>query len=108
MAGVRIGELRERVELLIPARSRTDSGSETITYTTRATVWARKRVLGGRERYEAQQMTGESDVEFAIRYRTDVRESWRVKHGPYTYEITSPPAPDEKRMWMLLNCREVR
>ena len=105
---IRAGELREQVTLQAPTQTRGTYGGATITYVTVATVWARKREPVGRNYYAAMQERNEVPVEWQIRWRRDVKSTWRVVYGNQTYEINQAQDPDGHRNELVLYCKEIR
>jgi SPP1 family predicted phage head-tail adaptor len=83
------GDLNKRVELQIPTTSTNSMGETILTYTTRATVWAAVEPMSGRLLFEAQQANSQVQGRVRIRYRTDIKPTWRIKYGTRYLEILS-------------------
>jgi SPP1 family predicted phage head-tail adaptor len=62
-------------------------GGEATSYALRVTAWAQVMHLRGREALLAAQMVPAADIEFRIRWRTDVVETDRVVYGGQAYDI---------------------
>ncbi len=103
---VNAGDLRQRVELQAPTYT-TNSISETvITYITMATVWGAYRPLSGNLYFQAKQANSNVNGEVEIRYRSDVKPTWRLKIGEkilYIVTIINPESRNEK-LW--IKCTE--
>jgi len=100
------GSLRCRVTLKRPHDERDATGHTTHTWVTYATVWAKVRVLKGRELLYAQQAGSKSTVEIEIRYLSAVDHSHRVIYGTHTYEINHVADPDQRKRSLVLLCSE--
>lgn len=75
---MRAGRLDRRVTLQKPTRTQDDFGQAVETWSDVATVWAGVRQTAGSEFLQAQSETNEQQIVFTMRYRADVRETWRV------------------------------
>lgn len=84
---MRIGTLDNRVQLQHRTLTPNARGEQVQSYTTYATVWARRNDVRGREFFAAQQINFEGTTEFTIRYRTDVLITDRIVEGSKTYNI---------------------
>jgi SPP1 family predicted phage head-tail adaptor len=60
-------------------------------YTTIATVPAKMSTLRTDEAILAMQTTGQAIHNIMIRYRADIRTSWRIKYGNRYFNIIGPP-----------------
>lgn len=67
------------------------TGERTKSWATLAQVWATitypRSATASKEGVEAGVTTATNDVEFTIRYRSDVSEAMRVSYNSQTYEI---------------------
>ena len=67
------------------------------------TVWADKRQPRGREYFGNGQMQAVSDLEFVIRYRTDIDPSMSILCQGLRYEMSAPPLdPDGRKVKMII------
>lgn len=88
MSGLAAGELNRRIKIEKKDVVRNPlNGRDTITWSVRATVWAAKRDLSGKEQLLANQIIPTSMAEFKIRWRTDVIEGDRIRCDGQTYDI---------------------
>ncbi|MBU1067477.1 phage head closure protein [Patescibacteria group bacterium] len=85
------GKINNRITLQAPTIVRDDYGGETKTWTDVATVWANVKPLSGKEMARGLDQYGggsviESEISHRvwIRFRRDIRTSWRLKFG-YKY-----------------------
>jgi SPP1 family predicted phage head-tail adaptor len=62
-------------------------GGETETWVERATVWAEKRDLSGRELILAQQEAATATTRFVIRFRDDVAQTDRIVYDGVNHDI---------------------
>ena len=79
--------LDRRIRMERKVSTRDAFGGEVISYTLRAEVFASVFNQRGREAFLAQQMTPLADIEFRIRWRSDVVETDRVVHDGKVYDI---------------------
>lgn len=91
-----IGKRDRRIVLQSPTTA-TDGDPTNLTWTTVDTVWARKTELTGAERFLSSQFAAQAEREYAIRYRTDIEPTWRVKDGDEEWNIAGTPEGDGRR-----------
>lgn len=103
---MRAGRLRNRLQLQSAVEARNGYGEVIQTWSTVATVWGSVEPLQGREYQLARQTQAETTVRMRIRYRADVRPSWRVRWQGRNYEIVDAQA-DERRTELQLMCVDV-
>lgn len=71
-------------------------------------LWAESRFLRGKNFYAARAANVKTDVEFIIRYRTDLDETMRVKHGNEIYNIEGILPLDNNRMYLTIKAYEIK
>lgn len=64
-----------------------DIGSEIVSWTDVASVWAQFDPIRGREYYVAKQQQAETVARFRIRYRDDVVQEMRISFAGKFYDI---------------------
>jgi SPP1 family predicted phage head-tail adaptor len=106
------GELRKRVTIQYPAKTRGNDGSETVTWTDLYTVWAKIGPIGGtregsREYFGADQTIADAKTEIIIRYKTGVNPTMRIKYGNRYFNILGMTNPEESNVALVFACREV-
>lgn len=86
--------------------SRNSFGERTGTGTTVATVWAERRARTAREYLEGKRESAALQVDYIIRYRTDIDETMKVVDADgQVYDISGPPLDRDGTMKeLLLNC----
>lgn len=99
------GDLRHPVTLLEPKTTMVDSRRR-IEWIPHA-VKAGMRDVSSREFFEAQAYNAENTRTFTIRYRDDVKSTWRLRHHETTYEIAEVNHLGYLRDYMQLKCREM-
>ena len=104
---INAGELDKQMKLQAPSIARAADGSETITWTTLATIWAGITSSGGREFWQAKQTNSEVSHLVLIRYRAKISPRYRLVYGSRTFEILSVVNPDEGLTGLRLMCKEV-
>lgn len=100
-------DLRHRVT--IQQRSVVADGPDkTVSWTTRAEVWANVLPLSGSEAMTAAQLTAGLTTGVTIRHRTDVSAKDRILFGSRVLQIESYEDPDGKKRFLRLLCSEVQ
>jgi SPP1 family predicted phage head-tail adaptor len=103
---MKIGDLNKRVILQYPTRAADGMGGFIITWADAATVWAKKTTHRSDEAIQAMSMTGTAIHNYRIRYRTDIKSSWRIKDGDKYMNIIGPPIEVERRRWLDITAKE--
>lgn len=102
-ARITAGQLDQRLTLQSRASGVDVLGQATGAWQTVATVWGRARPLRSRELFAAGSVGNVTDLEFTIRWRNDVRHTWRVLWRDTAYDITGEPIDiDGQRQWLQL------
>jgi SPP1 family predicted phage head-tail adaptor len=102
-ARITAGQLTQRITLQSRAAGADVLGQASGAWTTVAEVWAKARPLRSRELFAAGQMQNVTDVEFTIRWRTDVGATWRVLWRGTPHDITGEPIDvDGQQQWLEL------
>jgi head-tail adaptor len=68
------GKLDRRMALQRKSSTSSESGEEQITWATLAERWASKTPVAGIERYGGQQLEAREQVEFRLRWSTDIQD----------------------------------
>jgi SPP1 family predicted phage head-tail adaptor len=84
---IQAGKLDRRITIQERTAVQDGAGGETVTWVDRATVWAAKMDVSGREQLMAHQMVPTDLVRFRIRYRSDVAMTDRVVYDGVAYNI---------------------
>lgn len=102
-ARITAGQLDQRITLQSRAAGVDALGQPSGAWLDVATVWGRARPLRSRELFAAGAVGNVTDVEFTIRWRADVRVSWRILWRGQPYDITGEPIDvDAQRQWIQL------
>lgn len=103
-----IGELNQRVNLQYATLVPDEQGGFTETWATVASdIPAKVKPRRTTEAIVARQTAGISVIDVTIRYRSDVRSSWRVQHGSRYYAIIGAPVDvDNRHRWLVMECKE--
>lgn len=75
---MRAGSLNHRLVLESPAPTRESDGGMVEAYTTVATVWGSLDGVNGRETFDSGKIVSEATHKAYIRFRTDIKPTWRV------------------------------
>lgn len=84
-------DLNKTITLQYQTKVPDGMGGFTVSWTSAATVWARKVTMRSDEAIQAMAETGTAVHSFRIRYRSDVKSSWRIKEGDKYMNIIGPP-----------------
>jgi len=76
-----------RIRIEHKVATRDAYGGEAISYALTAEVWAQVIHTRGREAYLAQQVTPSVDIEFRVRWRSDVQETDRIVYDGKHYDV---------------------
>lgn len=77
-------------------------------YEDYVSLWAESRFLRGKNFYAARAANIKTDVEWKIRYRTDIDESMRIKYDGKFYEIEGMLPLDNNRSYLLIKAYEIK
>ena len=102
---MQIGELNKRINLQAPIKVSDLMGGFTVTYVTKATVWAKKWTVSSSELINDMQVNMIRIQKFAIRYPSPLNASWRINYGTTYYNVTGID-PDEKNEFIYLTVKE--
>lgn len=95
------------ITLQYATATRSGSGQENKTWADLANVWAEKVERSGREYFAADQVVGEVDTLFKIRYRDGVNNQMRVSYQQQVYDIRAVQEIGRREDLMLV-CQIVR
>jgi len=84
---IKAGSLDRQITIQSKGVTYDGAGSEIVTWSDVATVWAGVTQKAGTERVEADQLTASEHTIFTIRYRTDVTPINRIVYETNTYDI---------------------
>ena len=103
----RLGDFKRKIELQAPTKTSDGMGGTVLSYVTVATVLAKMNTLRTDEAILAMQSTGTAIHNILIRYRTDVKSSWRVKYSNRLFNVIGPPIDvDFKHRWLDVKVKE--
>ena len=105
---IQAGLLNKRITLQYPTRVSDSMGGFAITWNDAATVWAKKTTHRSDEAVQAMAQTGTLTHNFRIRYRTDVKSSWRIKEGNNYMAIIAAPIEVGRREFLDMTAKEVK
>lgn len=103
---MRIGDLRHRVTLQYQTRVADVMGGAVVTWTDAAEVWAAIWPVSANETLQAAQQVMTISHRIRMRFRPDLRSSWRIKFGTRYFAIVSMINPNEKGAILDLLCKE--
>ncbi len=100
---MRSGELDRRILIKTSTEAPDGAGQPVKTWTTLATVWAKRSDVKGQERFAAQQRLATRTTTYRIRWRSGLDETLRVVDVGVTYEVTGV-AGNYRQGWAELSC----
>jgi len=101
--GVKIGKLRERIEILSFTETKNSIGETIRSYTKLYDRWAQFKGINGSENFETSEKTARSFAEFKIRVQgTTINETMRIVYKAKTYNITSIVEDEYKEYFTIL------
>lgn len=103
---MKIGDLNKLVTLQLQTKTSDGMGGFTVIWIDHATVWAAIWPLSANESREAMQTGMISTGRIRIRYRANVKASWRIKFGNRFFNIVSILNPNEANEWLDLMVKE--
>jgi len=101
------GRYRHWVTIQEPEFEKDDSHAPMKTWKDVDSVFASVRPIRGREYYAAKSVNSEVEVTIRLRYRSDVRNDWRIVHGDDTYVILAVMNMQGRGRELELMCKEV-
>ncbi len=96
------GDLRHRIVLEQPIRSKNAMDEQIDTFTAVATVWAAVEPLTGTWLFQAQQADSKISGRVRIRYRSDIKPTWRINYEERYLSIVSILNPDERKKELII------
>jgi len=105
--GIKAGDLRHPVTLLRPESTVGERGRRETQWIEAARVYAAKSDVSGREFYQAHAYNAEDIVTFTIRWRDDVTQKWRIRHGGTEYNILEVNHLGYMTDYIRLKCRTI-
>lgn len=108
MKKIKAGDLKHPVTLQKPVYTTNEKGKRIPVWADVVTVYAGKADVSGREFYAAQAYHAEDVVTFTIRWRTDVKATWRLVHHGTAYNILEVNHLSYMGDFMRLKCRIVQ
>lgn len=101
------GKLDKRVELQAFTSVEDGMGGTTDSFVSRVSVWAGIFPMTGMEWMRAYAMTMAVTHRIIIRYRTDIKPSWRIKYGNRIFAIITILNMDEGEEKLEIMVKEV-
>ncbi|CAK7084199.1 phage head closure protein [Tissierella sp.] len=93
--------IQKKVESTEPFQSLDD-------YEDHIKLWSEARFLRGRNFYNARAANVKTDVEFVVRYRTDLKETMRVMYKNRNYEIEGIIPLDNSNSFLMIKAYEIK
>lgn len=103
---MRVGDLNKRVALEVATRTPDGMGGATVAWTERAEVWCVIWPVNATTQIQAGQQAGSVTHRIRMRYRMDLRATWRLRYGDRYFTILGIVNPNERGAMLDLLCRE--
>ncbi len=103
-----IADYNKRVNLQKSTKVSNGMGGFTKTWSTVDTVWGRILPVSAKESREAGKDTMTVSHTISIRYRKDIRPTWRINFKHRYFAIVGMVNPEECNEWLDMNCKEVK
>jgi SPP1 family predicted phage head-tail adaptor len=100
----RIGALRQRLSIEREILTPDGGGGFVATWEEIARVWGAVEAGAGRERVEADRVTGRVGHHITIRYREGVTPSMRFRRGDAVFDILGVADKDGRRRFLACQC----
>lgn len=101
------GRLRERITFQAKVES-TGPFQPLDDYEDYTSVWAESRFLRGKNFYAARAANVKTDVEFIIRYRTNIDETMRIRFNDEFYNIEGILPLDNNKMYLSVKAYNIK
>jgi SPP1 family predicted phage head-tail adaptor len=88
-AALNTAELDRRIKLQQPTGAPDEYGQPGTVYVDVATVWAAYKPVNLREYAASRQAEAAIDATFKIRWRTDLKATWRILYRDLVFDIQS-------------------
>jgi SPP1 family predicted phage head-tail adaptor len=103
---VQIGSLNKRIILQYQTKVKSATGATTVSWADGSTIWAAIWPISANEAMRSGQLTLEITHRIRIRYRSDIKGSWRIKFGDHYFSIVSLINPNQANKTLDLLCKE--
>ena len=104
---MRIGQLNKLIILQYKTQVGDGMGAFTYTWNTvTPEIWAAIWPKSAKEAVSADKTLMTATHRIRIRYRSDMRGSWRVNFGNRYFAVTGMVNPEERNEWLDLICTE--
>lgn len=104
-----IADYNKQITFQKPARVPNDIGGFTTTWVSATdSIWARILPTSAKESREADKDTMTVSHTISIRYRRDIRPSWRIKYKLRYFAVVGMVNPEEADEWLDINALEVK
>jgi SPP1 family predicted phage head-tail adaptor len=101
--GVKIGKLKERIEIWSYGESTNSIGEKVRSFTKLYDRWAQFKGINGSENFETSEKTARRFAEFKIRVQgTTINETMRIVYKSMNYNITSIVEDEYKEYYTIL------
>ena len=103
---MKAGDLRHRITFQYQTKVSDGMGAWTTAWVDAATVWAAIWPVSANEQIQAQAPVMIVSHRIRIRFRRNIKASWRVRFGLRYFNIISIINPNEKSELLDLMCKE--
>jgi SPP1 family predicted phage head-tail adaptor len=99
----KIGEMDRRVVIQTVSNTKdAETNANVPTYSTYATVWAKRLRQNSNENFEAKQQNAVKTQRYFIRYATGINERMLLVDGAETFKISGIEQGQERKSYLIL------
>lgn len=103
---MRVGDLNRRIALEYETRTPDGMGGASVTWTKKAEVWCAIWPVNATTQIQSGQQAGSITHRIRMRYRLDLRATWRLRYGTRYFAILGIVNPNERGAMLDLLCKE--
>lgn len=107
MSTIPIGRMNKRITLQHKTLVSDGMGAYTASWVDVATINAAIMPVSANEVIRAEQMTMTITHRIRIRFRLNIKASWRIKFGNRFFQVVSMLNPNERNEWLDIMAAEV-
>ncbi|MBS1143368.1 MAG: hypothetical protein H6R14_774 [Proteobacteria bacterium] len=101
------GALNDRVAIEVRTQARDGIGQPVLTWSLVSYAWANVLYPSGLSTIRAGAEIADIKVSIRMRYRTDITEAHRIRHGADLYDVQAV-LPNKAKGYVDLLCKEVK
>lgn len=100
-----LGSLDRRITIQSATETQQDNGELSLTWSSFASLWAKKDFKTGGETFEADELVARNTVDWVVRYYPGITEKMRIIEGTSIWDILYI-AEDGRERFMILKAKK--